>query len=71
MCAITGTPTSSATWSAMSSGTVPERPEARAPTRTLMPTMMSRLALATSTASIGAISRISSLSPTITRGEKA
>src|SRR6516225_4135811 len=70
MWAITGMPTSSATCSAMSSGKVPERPEARAPTRTLIPTIKSRLAFATSIASIGAISRISSHSPTITRGEE-
>src|SRR4029079_9483936 len=36
------------------------------PTRTLIPTMMSRFASATCTASAGAISRSSSLSPTIT-----
>ena len=40
------------------------------PTRTLMPTIRSRFASATSTASVGAISRISSLSPTITVLEK-
>ena len=49
---------------------MPEVPEACSPTRTLMPTMTSRLASATSTASIGSISRISSLSPTMTRCEK-
>jgi len=49
----------------------PEVPEAWRPTRTLIPTIRSRLASATLTASIGFISRISSLSPTITRCEKA
>ena len=47
---ISGMPASSATSSAMSSGTMPELPEAPRPTRTLMPTITSRLALATSTA---------------------
>src|SRR6516165_4575383 len=64
-------PTSSATCNATSSGAVPERPDAWAPTRTLMPTTMSRLAFATSTASWGAMRRISSLSPTMIRDENA
>ena len=68
---ISGMPASLATSRAMSSGTMPELPDAPRPTRTLMPMMTSRLALATSTASIGFISRSSSLSPTITRSEKA
>ncbi len=49
---------------------MPEVPEAWAPTRTLMPTITSRLASATFTASMGFMRRISSLSPTITRWEK-
>ena len=45
----------------------PEYWEACRPTRTLTPTMVSRLALATSTASAGAISLRSPLSPTMMR----
>ena len=54
----------------MSSGTVPEFCDAWKPTRTLIPPIVSRFASATSTASIGAMSLRSPLSPTITRLEK-
>ena len=70
MWAISGMPTASATSSAMRSGTAPEVPDACRPTRTLMPTITSRLAFATSTASMGFIRRRSALSPTMTRFEK-
>ena len=70
ICAMSGKPASSATLSAISSGTVPEFPEAWKPTRTLIPPIVSRFARATSTASIGAMSLRSPLSPTITRLEK-
>ncbi len=44
--------------------------EAQRPSLTLMPTMRSRLAVATSTAVSGSIRRSSSLSPTMMRLEK-
>ena len=47
----------------MSSGTPPSGRDARDPTRTLMPMMMSRFALTTSTASRGAIRRIPRFHP--------
>ena len=50
---------------------MPDVPDAPRPTRTLMPMTTSRLALATSTALTGSMLRSSSLSPTITRLEKA
>ena len=68
---ISGMPTSFAACSAMSSGAAPWMPLEPRPTRTLMPMITSRFASATCTASIGAISRISSLSPTITVLENA
>ena len=50
---------------------MPAGPLAMRPMRTLMPMMTSRLASATSTASRAAISRMSWLSPTMIRSEKA
>lgn len=68
---MTGMPTSSATSSAMSSGAMPDVPLADRPTRTLMPTTMSRLAAATRAHSRESSRRMSAHSPTITDWLKA
>ena len=70
-CSITGRPAAFAAALACQTGcTVLSSPKASRLPRTLMPTIRSRLASATCTASAGAISRSSSLSPTITVLEK-
>ena len=69
--AISGRPSSSATSSAMSIGAMPELPLAPRPTRTLTPTIRSRLSRATRRHSRMSSRRRSSHSPTITVPENA